>query len=841
MQTLTSRAKRHPQAVVILLVFIILAIIYSLVNPPFEAGDESRHYAVVKYMGETGRLITQNVPETAVLQHHWSHEGNQPPLYYALAAILTALIDTGDWDEAFWYNPHTTIGNPLRPDNKNITIHPPGEAITWSGYVLAVRLIRWLSIAMAAVTVGACYAIALNLFRGNRWPAAGAMAITAFNPMFIFIASAVNNDNAVIMFITLTVLLMVTMLKTINQPDSAKPASIFVIRHSSFVIRHSPILLGLLIGLGALSKLYALGLLPLAAALLIWIAYKQVTMNNEQLVMNNEQLVIGNEQLVMNKPQITPDPQPTHHVPRTTSHILRLALPWLITLTLVFLAVAGWFYLRNALIYNGDIFALKVMRETAGQREEVPSLATIRAEFEGFRIAYWALFGGVNILVAPWVYKILDIISIIALLGLIACPFSLFRGTWNRERNKNHAPHTTHHTLRPTSYVPRPTTSRVFLPTFVLLTTWLLIMLAGVIAWNITQPAGQGRLFYPAISAISALAMLGLSWWLPRSGQKLMATTITGLLLLLAALSPFLYIGPAYARPPILTQTDLPADIQPVNFIYDDTIKLLGYQLHTDLVRPAETLPITLYWQMLQPTDLNYSIFIHLFGRQRQVIGQLDSYPGGGSWPTTLLKPGDILADSYLVPISPSAEFDHAPAQIQIATGIYDYLEAGRPGKPATTVTGKPVDPIIGTIKLIPWQWPPIDASDEVINFFDKVSLTKATIADDQQSLILIWQVAEGYFDTDYTVFIQALNAKTGSYIVGFDGPPVQGHYPTTLWQSGEVIIDTHSLDLSLLEPGTYNLITGLYNPTTGDRLPAFNSTGPLPAYAVPVGELVIE
>ena len=136
----------HPQAVVIWLVFIALAVIYSLATPPFEAGDESRHYAVVKYMAETGRLPVQNVPQTGQYQIHWSHEGNQPPLYYALAALPAAWIDTDPWEQVFQYNPHTTIGNPLRSDNKNITIHPPTKA--WSGHVLAVHLIRLLSIAM---------------------------------------------------------------------------------------------------------------------------------------------------------------------------------------------------------------------------------------------------------------------------------------------------------------------------------------------------------------------------------------------------------------------------------------------------------------------------------------------------------------------------------------------------------------------------------------------------------------------------------------------------------------------------------------------------------------------
>jgi hypothetical protein len=364
-------------------------------------------------------------------------------------------------------------------------------------------------------------------------------------------------------------------------------------------------------------------------------------------------------------------------------------------------------------------------------------------------------------------------------------------------------------------------------------------MLVGFIIWNLTQPAGQGRLFYPAISAISALGMLGLTWWLPPLGQKIIAAVVMGVLFLFALLSPFLYIVPAYTKSPILTQADLPTDLQPVHYTYDGAMQLIGYRLPEDVVRPAQTLPITLYWQVLKPVDLNYSIFIHLVGRERQVIGQLDTYPGGGRWPTTLLAPGDILADDYEIPIAPETELSHAPTRVRVLAGIYDYFEPGRPGRLATDITGNTVEPVIAAVKLIPWQWPEISRSNTPINFFDKVTLLSYHLADDRQSITFNWQ-ANSHFEADYTVFIQAWATATGQYVAGFDGPPVQGDYPTSLWAPGEIIVDLHQLDLTGLPTGTYNLLAGLYNPATGERLPAFDSNGPLPDYAVQVGQIPI-
>ncbi len=825
-----KRITEHRAASLFLLLFIVLAIIYSLVTPPLEAGDESRHYAVVKYMADTAQLPVQQPGEAQI---HWSHEGNQPPLYYALAAALTFWIDTGTWDDVFWYNPHTTVGVPLRPDNKNMTIHPPGTGWPWRGHVLAVHLIRFFSIILAAVTLVAGYGVALHLFRGRRWLAAGAMAVTAFNPMFLFISAAVNNDNLVITLVSLAVLLMVRMAEWPGRQTYSLPAGgageLAARTAATRPNLSTAALLGLLIGLGALSKLYALGLLPLAGLLLVWLAYQASRRQSHSQAERTMSI---------------------------TSRFVRLSLAWNLVLILVVVLVAGWFYGRNALLYNGDVFALQVMRDTAGQRAEPPSLATLRAEFEGFRIAYWALFGGVNILADSWIYRLLDVVSLIAAAGVIA-----FITTVGLSAISSASPPSSPVTFYAASH-PAPGVnprsapaaaflSRFSLPAFAVLLGWYLVMVAGFIVWNLTQPAGQGRLLYPAITAISALGLLGLVWWLPRQGQFVVVALVELALLLFAALAPWLYIAPAYARPPILAGSDLPPDMQPVDLVYDGKVRLVGYQLPEPTVRPAETLNLTVYWQLLEPVDLDYSVFVHLFGRQRHKAGQIDTYPGTGRWPTTLLSPGDIVADHYAVPILPETEHTQAPTQLLVAVGLYDYHEPGRPGRPAVNSAGQAVEPIITRARLVPWQWPDPPRLAQPINFSDPngqpvFTLLSYELAGDQGSLTLNWQ-ANAAVQTDYTVFIQAWSTaglaqvgELGTYAAGFDGPPRQGDYPTSLWQPGDIVVDTHPLDLSRLPEGAYILLTGLYNPATGERLPAFADGDPLPDYAVRAGTLTI-
>jgi hypothetical protein len=68
----------------------------------------------------------------------------------------------------------------------------------------------------------------------------------------------------------------------------------------------------------------------------------------------------------------------------------------------------------------------------------------------------------------------------------------------------------------------------------------------------------------------------------------------------------------------------------------------------------------------------------------------------------------------------------------------------------------------------------------------------------------------------DYTVFV---HAPGESGVISGDAQPVDGNYPTSAWQPGEVIEDVHLLpagsDLKIPRAAI-----GLYRLATGERLP---------------------
>jgi hypothetical protein len=69
-----------------------------------------------------------------------------------------------------------------------------------------------------------------------------------------------------------------------------------------------------------------------------------------------------------------------------------------------------------------------------------------------------------------------------------------------------------------------------------------------------------------------------------------------------------------------------------------------------------------------------------------------------------------------------------------------------------------------------------------------------------------------------YTVFTQILD-QHGQRVAGWDNPPCRNTCPTSSWQPGEVIRDEYWLPLSRLPAGEYQLIAGLYDSESGERL----------------------
>jgi 4-amino-4-deoxy-L-arabinose transferase-like glycosyltransferase len=99
----------------------------------------------------------------------------------------------------------------------------------------------------------------------------------------------------------------------------------------------------------------------------------------------------------------------------------------------------------------------------------------------------------------------------------------------------------------------------------------------------------------------------------------------------------------------------------------------------------------------------------------------------------------------------------------------------------------------------------------------------------DTLPLTLYWQ-ASGPAELDYTVFVH-LVGPDGHCHGQVDRYPAAGAAPTTSWVLGQVIVDEISLPVASDAPeGLYHIAVGLYDATSGGRLPIADRAGdPLP------------
>jgi hypothetical protein len=111
-----------------------------------------------------------------------------------------------------------------------------------------------------------------------------------------------------------------------------------------------------------------------------------------------------------------------------------------------------------------------------------------------------------------------------------------------------------------------------------------------------------------------------------------------------------------------------------------------------------------------------------------------------------------------------------------------------------------------------------VDARFRVPNSDLEVELLAYHMSDDEARLTLYWQTS-ATLDSDYTVFVHSLDDQ-GALIGQADGPPVANHYSTTAWRPEEIVQDSRQVT-----PGERYLV-GLYDPVTGERLPAYAADG---------------
>jgi hypothetical protein len=100
-----------------------------------------------------------------------------------------------------------------------------------------------------------------------------------------------------------------------------------------------------------------------------------------------------------------------------------------------------------------------------------------------------------------------------------------------------------------------------------------------------------------------------------------------------------------------------------------------------------------------------------------------------------------------------------------------------------------------------------------------------------------------GPTDKDWTVFVHLFD-QAGNKVAQADAPPLNGFYPTSLWQRPCQVLDIHVLHLPAnLPAGEYHVVVGLYDASDPSfmRAAAADASGdPYPDFAVPAGSFKV-
>ncbi len=336
----------------VLLAFVVLSLAASVINPLHEATDELRHYRFVRYIVQAHALPVQG-------EFGCSMQGHHPPLFYVLGALATAGIDTGrdvcytPPENPFWNYRYWEVGN----DNKNQYLHDADEAFPWHGEALAAHIIRAVNVLLGAGVVWITWLIGRTIWPERPYLALGGAAFVAFNPMFVYMAGAINNDVIAAL-----------------SGSAVTLACVHLLRDEKGLSRRWGVILGVLFGLALMSKFNLAAIAALIETAVIYVAWRK---KQWRLWLEVNLLIAG----------------------------------WT-------LLIAGWWFVRNQLLY-GEPTGVQRLTELWGVRNPAESWGVAIFELPYAWSSLWGRFGYGQVPLPDGVYNGLKWVTAAAFLGLL--------------------------------------------------------------------------------------------------------------------------------------------------------------------------------------------------------------------------------------------------------------------------------------------------------------------------------------------------------------------------------------------------------------------------------------
>jgi hypothetical protein len=240
-------------------------------------------------------------------------------------------------------------------------------------------------------------------------------------------------------------------------------------------------------------------------------------------------------------------------------------------------------------------------------------------------------------------------------------------------------------------------------------------------------------------------------------------------------------------------------------------LQLTGYSLDRAEAAPGDPFLLTLAWRADATPTLDYSAHLTLIAPDGRLALQWDLPPVRADFPTDQWTAGNWWRAQHGFRLPAGLESGAYGWQLALCAGACTdhestvYLGALTITAPDRTFTPPPLEI-------------PLSAPFGHLATLLGVNLSPAPALPGPLTLTLAWR-AEAEMTTSYRVFVHLID-EAGQTLAQSDGEPSAWSRPTTGWLPGEIVLDSHKLDLTNVPSGTYQINVGLYDPADGERIP---------------------
>ena len=302
-----------------------------------------------------------------------------------------------------------------------------------------------------------------------------------------------------------------------------------------------------------------------------------------------------------------------------------------------------------------------------------------------------------------------------------------------------------------------------------------------------------------------------------------------------------IWIGKMWAIPTL----DAAIGTEPIQVEYlDGRLTATGYRISGKVFNPGDDVVLTIFFRAKVPLQEDYRLSTHLMPRYgADSLAQADTELGGWVYPTSAWVPGLSVRERMPIHIP---EDTPAPASYWLTMRVW-HEDEDVPLSETDRFEVGPGTVVVLSLPVLPEGDIPDPPTAAGYRFSDGFWLTGYSIprsaAPGGTLPLRFWWKTEARIPFEINQFVHLFDAQ-GQVALTYDQAPFGGErFPTVDWPAGMEAVAEWAIPLTAsLEPGTYDVYTGLYTLPDIQRREVFDAQGqPVPDNAIYLGQITVE